>query len=229
MQCVYLTIFGLSFSLYSQNPVCFLVQAAYAHHPWWWTEAKLAIVFTSFFSSFFFLCLLLSVFSYFHSYRSVTVAWASPSPWSIFSFFFFSFFYVFCFSPTSGKLPLVKFCFLPYFGIKIEGISKKKYLLGVIVIFSCKNADFCVFFPDFYGQLSVAEPGATPSPWTVQILNMILYENNYLIGPGTHILGRNTTGIQFQFHHLATHARKTALAAALIAIQLINSQENISS
>ena len=113
---------------------------------------------------------------------------------------------------------MVKFCFLPYFGIKIEGISKKKYLLGVIVIFSCKNADFCVFFPDFYGQLSVAEPGATPSPWTVQILNMILYENNYLIGPGTHILGRNTTGIQFQFHHLATHARKTAVAAALIAL-----------
>ena len=143
--------------------------------------------------------------------------------------YFFSLFYVFCFSPTSGKLPLVKFCFLPYFGIKIEGISKKKYLLGVIVIFSCKNADFCVFFPDFYGQLSVAEPGATPSPWTVQILNMILYENNYLIGPGTHILGRNTTGIQFQFHHLATHARKTAVAAASIALQLINSQENISS
>ena len=34
-----------------------------------------------------------------------------------FTYFFSTFFYAFCFSPTSGKLPCLKICFPHYFGI----------------------------------------------------------------------------------------------------------------
>ena len=36
------------------------------------------------------------------------------------------FFYVYCFWPTSGKLPRLKFCFPPYFGITRRNMKKKK-------------------------------------------------------------------------------------------------------
>ena len=53
------------------------------------------------------------VFSAFYGQRSVMAAWATRSPWSI-SFLFFS---VFCFWPTSGKLPCAKWFLPQHFGI----------------------------------------------------------------------------------------------------------------
>ena len=51
-----------------------LVQASCVRHPWWWTEAKLAIVFTYFFLFFFFFFLFLSTPSTFHPLRGISRA-----------------------------------------------------------------------------------------------------------------------------------------------------------
>ena len=61
-------------------------------------------------------------------------------------FFLFSFFYTFCFSPTSGNLPCVKICFPQYFGITRRFFGR---------------------FSAFYGQRSVTAAWATRSPWSI--------------------------------------------------------------
>ena len=75
-------------------------------------EAKLAIIFTYFFL----------VQACLHALPVVAdeakLAISSSS-------FFFSFFYAFFFSPTSGKLPCVKIGFPHYFGITRRNIYKK--------------------------------------------------------------------------------------------------------
>ena len=78
-------------------------------------------------------------------------------------FFFFFFLSVFCSWPTSGNLPCLKICFPQYFGITRRNIFFLK--IEVIFIFLPKKADFRAFFR--HGQRSVAEPGPTPSPWSI--------------------------------------------------------------
>ena len=59
-------------------------------------------------------------------YWSRRLLWIRSLPlFSLALFSLLSFFYVYCFSPTSGKLPRLKFCFPPYFGIT-RRISKNK-------------------------------------------------------------------------------------------------------
>ena len=62
------------------------------------------------------------------------------------------FFYVFCISPTSGKLLWLKFCFPPYFGINRRNIFKK-YFFYIILIFLQKKADFRMFFLLFMASI----------------------------------------------------------------------------
>ena len=50
---------------------------------------------------------------------------------------------------------------------------QKKYFFKVIFIFLQKKGDFRAFF--LLGQRSVAEPGPTPSPWS------IIYEKLYFV------------------------------------------------
>ena len=57
--------------------------------------------------------------------------WRMKRSWPLFSptFFSFFFFYAFCFSPTSGKLPRLKICFPQYFGIT------RRYMQKIIIYF----------------------------------------------------------------------------------------------
>ena len=58
-----------------------------------------------------------------------------------------------------GKILKLKICFPQYFRIT------KKYFFQVIFIFLRNKNFFRAFF--LYGQRSVAEPGPTPSPWSI--------------------------------------------------------------
>ena len=84
--------------------------------------------------------------------------WRTKRSWPLFSptFFFFllSFFYAFYFSSTSRNLPFVK-------------------ILQVSFFFPRKKGYFRVIFRD--GQCSVAEPGPTPSPWSISLLLSFFY------------------------------------------------------
>ena len=76
------------------------------------------------------------------------------------SSFLFSLFFslsVFCFSPTSEKLPCVKNRFPQYFGITRRYMQKK---------LRKKSRFFCRFF-SLYGQHSVTAASATRSPWSI--------------------------------------------------------------
>ena len=48
----------------------------------------------------------------------------------VFTYFFLSFYYAFCFSPTSGNLPCVKICFPQYFGITRRYMQQQQQKLG---------------------------------------------------------------------------------------------------
>ena len=84
--------------------------------------------------------------------------------WPLFSPIFF-FFYACWLSPTSGKVPWLKICFLSYFGITRRNIYKKIIFLKFMIFYQ-KN-HFVAFFSAFYSQCSGTEPGPTPSPWSI--------------------------------------------------------------
>ena len=84
-----------------------LFQTACVCHPWWRTEAKLAIVFTNFFLGS-------------RRLACTTRGGGRKRTWPFFPLLF----YTYCFSPTLGKPPWLKICFPPYFGITIKGISE---------------------------------------------------------------------------------------------------------
>ena len=90
-------------------------------------------------------------FSAFYGQRSVTAAWATRSPWSIFLRLLLL--------THFGETP-VKICFPQYFGITRRYIKKK---LGKFIFFTKKHR-FTGVFSFFYGQRFVTAAWATPSP-----------------------------------------------------------------
>ena len=83
--------------------------------------------------------------------------WSRRLPWPLFSL---TFFYVFCFSPTSGILRKLKLSLPSYFGITRRNIKKIVFFFKFKTFFPCN-------FSAFYDQFSVVEPGPTPSPWNI--------------------------------------------------------------
>ena len=95
-----------------------------------------------------------------------------------FLFFLFSFFYAFCFPPTSGILRKQIFFQPSYFGMTRRNIKKINHFLNLFFYKSRFSRDFSAF----YDQRSVAEPGPTPSPWSIQVIFIFLQQKKLIFG-----------------------------------------------
>ena len=76
--------------------------------------------------------------------------------------------FFFLFRPTSGKLPRLKICFPPYFGITRRCMQFLKKIHDSY--FFMKKCWFFGVFSSFQGQPSVTAAWATPSPWSISLV-----------------------------------------------------------
>ena len=122
--------------------------------------------------------------NWFSSVFSVTAAWATRSPWSIFLFFFLRLLLLNHF----GNLLCAKICFRQYFGITRRYMQKKK-ILGNFYFFTNKSWFFERFFY-FYASVQSRPPGPPAVPgvffiffyWylvCILILNRCWYQYRY--------------------------------------------------
>ena len=107
-------------------------------------------------------------FSAFYGQRSVTAAWATRSPWSIFSFLFSP---SFAFDPLWGISRVRKFV-SPNILAKLEDKCQKKCNF---YLFLWKKADFQVFFRLFTASvwLRPPEPPAVPGVLYITIIQFL--------------------------------------------------------